>query len=174
MGGPLTAPLRAIPTASSPPPNDVANGIALHELSAEIDTTVSVGATGRGARGSRPLAAIGGPRPCATHIESFYRERLHKAADLSDVDADAIIIIAHGKSHEGAQDMLEPILGREAECGDSQTYSGRTLGMEKEQRSALQSVTARFPPVEESTSIDASGVVAGSAGVTLAFRGWGD
>ena len=87
MGGPLTAPLRTIPTASSPPPNDVANGIALHELSAEIDTTVSVGATGRGARGSRPLAAIGGPRPCATHIESFYRERLHKAADLSDVDA---------------------------------------------------------------------------------------
>ena len=167
MGGPLTAPLRTIPTASSPPPNDLANGIALQEAFAEIDATVSVGATGRGARGSRPLA-VKSMHPRATHIESFCGEELHKAADLSDVDADAIIIIAHGKSHEGAQDMLEPILGREAECGDSQTYSGRTLGMEKEQRSALQSVTARFPAIEESTSIDPS--VVGSAGPLGAGR----
>jgi len=169
MGGALATSAQPFPTASAggaPPPNDVANGIALQEAFAEIGTTVSVGATGRGAGGNQPLAAKS-PRPRATKIESFYREGLHKSADLSSVDADAI---AHGKSDEGAQDMLEPIPGRETECGDNQKYTGRTLVMGEEQRSALQSVTARFPAIEESTSIDASGVVAGSAGPLGAGR----
>ena len=130
MGGPPTAPLRTIPTASSPPPNDLANGIALQEAFAEIDATVSVGATGRGAGGTQPLAAKS-PRPRATKIESFYREGLQKSADLSSVDADAI---AHGKSDEGAQDMLEPIPGCVIECGDNQKYTGRTLVMGQRNR----------------------------------------
>ena len=149
MGGPLTAPLQTIPTGAAggaPPPNDVANGIALQEAFAEIGTTVS-GATGRGAGGSWPLAAKS-LLPCATHIESCYRQGPHKP-DLSDVDAHA-----QGKSDEGAQDMLEPILGRETECGGSQTYIARTVGMQM----------GRFTAIEESTSIDASVVVAGSAG----------
>ena len=160
MGGPLTAPLQTIPTAAAggaPPPNDVANDIALQEAFAEIGTTIS-GATGRGAGGSWPLAAKS-LLPCATHIESCYRQGPHKP-DLSDVDAHA-----QGKSDEGAQDMLEPIPGRETECGGSQTYIARTMGMEKEQHSALQMTgMGRFAAVEESTSIDASVVVAGSAG----------
>ena len=81
MGGPLTAPLRAIPTASSPPPNDVANGIC-QEAFAEIDITVSVSGMKCGAGGSRPLGG-NGPHPRATHIESFYGGELHKSADLS-------------------------------------------------------------------------------------------
>ena len=168
MGGPLATSAQPFPTAAAggaPPPNDVANGIALQEAFAEIGT-VSVGATGRGAGGTQPLAAKS-PRPRATKIESFYREGLHKPADLSSVDADAI---AHGKSDEGAQDMLEPIPGRETECGDNQKYTGRTLGMEEEQHFALPySVMGRFPfAIEESTSI--TSVVAGSAGPLGAGR----
>ena len=164
MGDLLVAWLRPFPTVTveCASLSDLRDGVALLEAFSEIDSMVSVDAIKREVGESWPLAAKN-LRSCATHIESFYREELHKAADLSYVDADAI---AQGKSDEGVQDMLELILGCVIECGDNQTYIGRILDMEEEQQSALQAVVqtvmGRFPAIEESPTPDA-----GAAGLAV-------
>ena len=162
MGDLLVAWLRTFPTVTveCASLSDLRDGVALLEAFSEIDSMVSVDAIKREVGESWPLAAKN-LRSCATHIESFYREELHKAADLSYVDADAI---AQGKSDEGVQDMLELILGCVIECGDNQTYIGRILDMEEEQQSALQAVVqtvmGRFPAIEESPTPDAGAAAA--------------
>ena len=162
MGDLLVAWLRTFPTVTveCSSLSDLRDGVALLEAFSEIDSMVSVDAIKREVGESWPLAAKN-LRSCATHIESFYREELHKAADLSYVDADAI---AQGKSDEGVQDMLELILGCVIECGDNQTYIGRILDMEEEQQSALQAVVqtvmGRFPAIEESPTPDAGAAAA--------------
>ena len=94
-------------------------------------------------------------RTCVSHVESFYRDELGEAADLSYVDVDAI---AQGKSAEGIQDLCELIMGCMMKCSENQAFIGRILEMDEalqgELQGIVQEVMNRFPPLEEGDESD--------------------
>jgi uncharacterized coiled-coil protein SlyX len=128
---------------------DLKDGVALLEAFSEIDTMVDLDTIKRDVGDSWPMGAKN-IRTCASHIESFYREELAEAADLSYIDADAI---AQGKSAEGIQDLCELVLGCLMKCGDNQTFISRILDMEEDLQGELQTlvqgVMGRFPPLDD-------------------------